>query len=92
VQYLAAGPAGDLGTLSSKMPDNMRGSKSPLHHFVICVFRSQSMTLCVWRSFNVVPSTDDFTAKVITALERLTRPPQLIRGFFGVPNLRHITS
>jgi hypothetical protein len=32
VQYLAAGPAGDLGTLSSKMPDNVRGSKSPLHH------------------------------------------------------------
>ena len=35
---------------------------------------------------------DDFTAKVITALERLTRLPQLIRAFFGDPNLRYITS
>ena len=35
---------------------------------------------------------DDFTAKVITALERLTRLPQLIRAFFGDPNLRYITT
>lgn len=47
--------------------------------------------MCV-KIVSVLPSTDDFTAKVITGLERLTRPPQLIRGFFGVPNLRHITS
>jgi transposase len=35
---------------------------------------------------------DDFTAKVITALERLTQLPQLIRAFFGDPNLRYITA
>jgi hypothetical protein len=35
---------------------------------------------------------DDFTAKVITALERLARLPQLIRAFFGDPNLRYITA
>jgi len=34
---------------------------------------------------------DDFTAKVITALERLARLPNLIRAFFGDPNLRYIT-
>jgi hypothetical protein len=36
--------------------------------------------------------SDDFTAKVITALERLTQLPQLIRAFFGDPHLRYITA
>jgi transposase len=35
---------------------------------------------------------DDFTAKVITALERLTQLPRLIRAFFGDPHLRYITA
>ncbi|MDQ3762850.1 MAG: IS630 family transposase [Actinomycetota bacterium] len=35
---------------------------------------------------------DDFTATIITALERLTRLPQLIRAFFGDPHLRYITT
>ena len=35
---------------------------------------------------------DDFTAKVITALERLTQLSQLIRAFFGDPHLRYITA
>lgn len=35
---------------------------------------------------------DDFTAKVITALERLTRLPQLIQAFFGDPHLHYITA
>jgi len=34
---------------------------------------------------------DDFTAKVIAALERLTQLLQLIRAFFGDPHLRYIT-
>lgn len=34
---------------------------------------------------------DDFTTKIITALERLTRLPNLIRAFFRDPNLRYIT-
>jgi transposase len=36
-------------------------------------------------------SLDDFTATIITALERLTQLPQLIRAFFGDPHLRYIT-
>jgi transposase len=35
---------------------------------------------------------DDFTTKIITALERLTQLPTLIRAFFGDPNLRYITT
>lgn len=35
---------------------------------------------------------DDFTSTIITALERLTRLPHLIRAFFGDPNLRYITA
>jgi transposase len=35
---------------------------------------------------------DDFTAKVSTALERLTQLPRLIRAFFGDPHLRYITA
>lgn len=37
-------------------------------------------------------SLDDFTATIITALERLTQLPQLIRAFFGDPHLRYITA
>jgi transposase len=37
-------------------------------------------------------SLDDFTATIITALERLTQLPQLIRAFFGDPHLRYITT
>lgn len=37
-------------------------------------------------------SLDDFTATIITALERLAQLPQLIRAFFGDPNLRYITT
>jgi transposase len=53
----------------------------------------------VWKSIkhdtvgrHVTTGPDDFTAKVITALERLTRLPHLIRAFFGDPNLRYITA
>jgi transposase len=35
---------------------------------------------------------DDFTAKVLYALERLAQLPQLVRGFFADPNLRYITA
>jgi transposase len=35
---------------------------------------------------------DDFTTRIITALERLTQLPNLIRAFFGDPNLHYITT
>jgi hypothetical protein len=37
-------------------------------------------------------SPEDFTARIITALERLTRLPSLIRAFFADPHLRYITA
>lgn len=37
-------------------------------------------------------SLDDFIATIITALERLTQLPQLIRAFFGDPHLQYITT
>ena len=43
-------------------------------------------------SASATTGLDDFTAKVITALERLTQLPQLIRAFFGDSNLRYITA
>lgn len=41
---------------------------------------------------HVTTGPDDFTSTIITALERLTRLPHLIRAFFGDPNLRYITT
>ena len=43
-------------------------------------------------SASATTGLDDLTAKVITALERLTQLPQLIRAFFGDSNLRYITA
>ncbi len=35
---------------------------------------------------------DDFTAKILYALQRLAQLPQLVRSFFADPNLRYITA
>lgn len=37
-------------------------------------------------------TSDDFTAKVVAALERLAQLPHIVRAFFADPNLRYITT
>lgn len=39
-----------------------------------------------------ITSLADLTAKVTEALERLVALPQIVRGFFGDPDLRYITA
>jgi transposase len=39
-----------------------------------------------------VTNTDDFTAKITSALRRLQKKPHLVRAFFADPDLRYITA
>jgi transposase len=41
---------------------------------------------------SVTTGPEDFTTRIITALERLARLPHLIQAFFGDPTLRYITT
>ncbi len=39
-----------------------------------------------------VTDADEFTAKIINALRRLQKMPQIVRAFFADPELRYITA
>jgi hypothetical protein len=45
-----------------------------------------------WGSRDAVTGADEFKAKIIGALRRLQKMPQIVRAFFADPDLGYITA